>query len=343
MSALHDAAAQAWPPFALVAGLLAVGAVAEKEGLFAAAAARVSRPGRSPVAVLAGLLLIDALVTAVLNLDTAAAFMTPLMLYTARGLGAAEAPFLYGAVLMANAASLLLPGANLTNLLVLAQEHESGTTFVARTLPAALATTLVTAAGLLAWSSLTRSSRRSSGRPDPPFRPGVGTAAVVVSAGLVLALREPALPVLAVGLVVAVVAWEPQRVWRAVGPASLLALLAVAIGLGWLAREWTAIDDAVSGLGQAATTAVAGGASVLVNNLPAATLLSAHPPAHPRALLLGLNLGPNLAVTGSLSALIWWRAATALGARPSAWTYTRVGAPLAIVAMAAGLLALHAS
>jgi arsenical pump membrane protein len=82
---------------------------------------------------------------------------------------------------------------------------------------------------------------------------------------------------------------------------------------------------------------------VLVNNLPAATLLSAHPPGHPRALLLGLNLGPNLAVTGSLSALIWWRAARALGARPSAWTYTRVGAPLAVLAMAAGLAALYAT
>src|SRR4051794_19190388 len=122
MSPLRDAAAQAWPPFALVAGLLLVGAVAEAEGLFGAGARLVTRRIRSALGVLAGLLVLDALVTAVLNLDTAAAFMTPLMLYAARGLGADERPFLYGAVLMANAASLLLPGANLTNLLVLAEE-----------------------------------------------------------------------------------------------------------------------------------------------------------------------------------------------------------------------------
>jgi arsenical pump membrane protein len=85
---------------------------------------------------------------------------------------------------------------------------------------------------------------------------------------------------------------------------------------------------------------VAALASVLVNNLPAATLLAAHEPPHPRALLLGLDLGPNLAVTGSLSALIWWRSAGALGASPSVRTYTMVGAPLSILAMAAGLLAL---
>lgn len=47
--------------------------------------------------------------------------------------------------------------------------------------------------------------------------------------------------------------------------------------------------------------------AVVVNNLPAAVLLSANAPPHARFLLIGLNIGPNLAVTGSLSALIWWR------------------------------------
>ena len=47
-----------------------------------------------------------------------------------------EAPFLYGAAFMANAASLLLPGSNLTNLIVLAREHIAGAVFAARTAPA---------------------------------------------------------------------------------------------------------------------------------------------------------------------------------------------------------------
>ena len=53
---------------------------------------------------------------------------------------------------------------------------------------------------------------------------------------------------------------------------------------------------------------------LVVNNLPAAVLFSAHAPAHSRALLIGLDLGPNLAVTGSLSALLWYRAARTVGA-----------------------------
>jgi arsenical pump membrane protein len=346
--ALSDAAMQAWPPFALVAGLLMIGAVAEAEGLFARGAAAVTRRGLGALAVLAGLLALDAVVTALLNLDTAAAFMTPVMVYAARGLGAAEGPFLYGAVLMANASSLLLPGANLTNLLVLAQEDESGTTFVARTAPAAAAAVLVTATGLLLWMA------RAGGGPaqPPPADPGVrragpGAAAVVVSAALVLVLHDPALPVLAVGLLTASVALArgelaATAVRRAVGPASLLGLLGLAVALGALAREWHGLGEAAGDLSAAATTGVAAIAAVVVNNLPAATLLSAREPPHPRALLLGLDLGPNLAVTGSLSALIWWRSAVALGARPSVRTYTLVGAPLAVLAMAAGLLALRA-
>jgi len=46
--------------------------------------------------------------------------------------------------------------------------------------------------------------------------------------------------------------------------------------------------------------------AVVLKNLPAAVLFSARSPAHPRALLIGLNRGPNVAVTGSLSALLWF-------------------------------------
>ena len=40
-----------------------------------------------------------------------------------------ERPFLYGALFMANGASLLLPGSNLTNLIVLAHGRLSGVEF----------------------------------------------------------------------------------------------------------------------------------------------------------------------------------------------------------------------
>jgi arsenical pump membrane protein len=91
---LSSAFAQAWPAFALVAGLLLIGATAAREGLFAAVGARVADTPGGPLALLAGLLLAEAVVTAVLNLDTAVVFMTPVLLHAARSRGAGEAPFL---------------------------------------------------------------------------------------------------------------------------------------------------------------------------------------------------------------------------------------------------------
>jgi arsenical pump membrane protein len=82
---------------------------------------------------------------------------------------------------------------------------------------------------------------------------------------------------------------------------------------------------------------------VLVNNLPAAVLLSAQPAPHPNALLLGLDLGPNLAVTGSLSAVLWLQAARAVGAHASITTYTRLGLILVPLTLAAALATLHAA
>jgi Na+/H+ antiporter NhaD/arsenite permease-like protein len=94
-------------------------------------------------------------------------------------------------------------------------------------------------------------------------------------------------------------------------------------------------------LGRWSTAGVAAGGSVLINNLPAAVVLSAHAPAHPRALQVGLDLGPNLAVTGSLSALLWIQVARSIGARPSARRYTQLGIVIAPITMALALLALR--
>jgi arsenical pump membrane protein len=78
-------------------------------------------------------------------------------------------------------------------------------------------------------------------------------------------------------------------------------------------------------------------ASVTINNLPAAVLLSARSVAHPRALLLGLNVGPNIAATGSLSAFLWWRAAQQVNAQPSLVAFSCRGAPLAVFAIVIAL------
>ena len=88
---------------------------------------------------------------------------------------------------------------------------------------------------------------------------------------------------------------------------------------------------------------VAALATVVMNNLPAAVLLSSWAPGDRRALLIGLNLGPNLAITGALSALLWLRIARQAGARPSALRYSLIGLVLVPASIAAAVCAAQAT
>jgi arsenical pump membrane protein len=288
--------------------------------------------------LLAACLLLVAVVTAVLNLDTAVVFLTPVLVHAARGRGVDEEGFLYGAVYMANASSLYLLGSNLTNLLVLNHEPISGSTFAARMFVMALAATLATALGLFV---LFR-RRLGVAASQAPQRArwealGVGLPGALAAAVLTIALRDPAVPVLGAGVAVAAIEvmrgrLQWREVVRAVGPVVLIGLFLLCVALGVLARSWDWPAQLLDGAGRWETTGIAALASVTISNLPAAVLLSAHPVAHPSALLLGLNVGPNIAATGSLSAFLWWRAAQQVHAQPSLAAFSRRGAPLAVLA-----------
>ncbi len=343
---LSAAAEQAWPPFVLVTGLLLIGLVAHHDGLFEQTGRFLQSLAGPPVVLLAACLLLVAVVTAVLNLDTAVVFLTPVLVHAARGRGIEEEAFLYGTVYMANASSLYLLGSNLTNLLVLGHQPISGGTFAARMLVIALAATLATALGLFV---LFRSRLRAAASQHPQRTSwdglGLGLPGALAAAVLTIALRNPAIPVLVVGLVLTAgevgrgrLQW--REVLRAVGPVVLISLFLVCVALGVLARSWHGPVQLLGGAGRWGTTGIGALAAVTINNLPAAVLLSAHPVAHPRALLLGLNVGPNIAATGSLSAFLWWRAAQRVNAQPSLVAFSRRGAPLALFAM---LIALGAT
>jgi len=374
----EDALEQAWPAFVLVTGLLLVGLVAHSDGLFSQAGALLERlPGPPPLLLIAGMALVAA-VTALLNLDTSVVFMTPILVYAARHRGLDEEPFLYSAIFMANASSLYLLGSNLTNLLVLSHAPISGGEFARSMFAPALVATLTTALGLLLLfrrrldaPSPAFVSSPSSGPSPPSSSPssslsaqlprlsapaysratalrvgdtGIGLAATLAAALLTVSLRQPALPVLGVGLLASSIQMlrnrlRPAEIVRAVGPAVLAGLFALSVLLGVLARSWDGPAQLLAHTGRWGTAAIGAGGAVAINNLPAAVLLSARPLAHPRALLLGLNLGPNLAVTGSLSAYLWLKVSSQLGARASARAFARRGVVLAPLALVGALLA----
>jgi arsenical pump membrane protein len=349
----HDtgsAASQLWSPFVLVAGLLLVGLVAEGDGLFRAAGHRLARLAPNGATLFVGATVLVALVTAVLNLDTSVVFLTPVLVHAARSRGHADGAWLYGCLLLSNAGSLLLPGSNLTNLIVTGHVHVAGAAFFDRMAPVWVAAVVVTAA--VVGTVERRSLQAGTGAPvpAPPPTVGLGLAAVTVVTILVVVLRSPALPVVAVGAAVVGIRLvtrheDGRHVAGVLGLPVLVGLFGVAVTLGTLGRSWSGPATLLAHLDAGGTAAVGAAASVLVNNLPAASLLASRLPPRPYALMIGLDIGPNFFVTGSLAWILWLRAARAAGAEPSVARASLLGilsVPLSMGA-AVGVLVLTGS
>ena len=340
------AASQVWSPFVLVTGLLLVGLVADQDGLFAAAGHRLATAAPNGVALFGGAAAAIAVVTALLNLDTSVVFLTPVLVHAARSRGEGEAPLLIGCLLLSNAGSLLLPGSNLTNLIVLGHIRLTGAQFFGHMALPWITSVVVTAVviGLFERRSL-RTSRRSS-EPPATVTMDLGVVAVFGATTLVLVLRAPALPVLGVGLLVVAVRLvarraQLNRVREALGIPVLIGLFGIAVALGTLGRAWSGPEALLSHLDPVGTAVVAAGASVFFNNLPAAALLASRVPPHPFALLVGLNIGPNLFVTGSLAWILWWRTARLSGSKPPVGRAIVIGLVTVPLAMAAALAMLE--
>ena len=192
---------------------------------------------------------------------------------------------------------------------------------------AALVSVLTTIAVLLIAFRRSLSGPTAAAREPQPARLGVGAVAVLVSTVLVLALASPAVPVLVVGIAaIAVARTARARVQAAVDVRVLGLLFVVATVLGGLGRWWGGLASLLNSLSGWETGVFAALAAVGLNNLPAAVLLTPHPPLHGGALLIGLNIGPNLAVTGSLSALLWLRVARIARRAPVVRRPTRASA-----------------
>ncbi len=336
------AASQDWSPFVLVTGLLLIGLVADDDGLFAVAGHQMARAAPNGTVLFVGATVLIGLVTAVLNLDTSVAFLTPVLVYTARSRGGGEAALLYGCLLLSNAGSLFLPGSNLTNLIVLGHLHLNGGAFLSRMWAPALGALMVTAIVVAVFERKSVRVRAKGTQQPEPAHLGLGALAVGLAIVLVLVLSSPALPVAVVGAAVVGVRLarkkeNPQHVAEVLGVPVLVGLFGVAVALGTLGRTWSAPATLLSHLGSWGTALFAAGTSVVVNNLPAASLLSARAAEHPFSLLIGLNLGPNLFVTGSLAWLLWLRTARSAQADPSIAKASRIGLFAVPLSMAAAL------
>ena len=238
--------------------------MSEKDGLFLAAGQQLARRAPNGVLLYIGAVALIAVVTALLNLDTSVAFLTPVFVYTARSRGEGEAPLLFACILLANAGSLILPGSNLTNLIVLGHVHMSGGEFFRRMAPAGVASVLVTALVIGVChhrncAPTRRLTKRSSGR-----RLGVGLVADRRRDGAGGGAAQRRAAGLGVGLVAVALRLRPWRLALdgardVLGLPVLVGLFGVAVALGALGRAWSGPSSLLAHLGPWATAGVAAG------------------------------------------------------------------------------------
>jgi len=348
--------------------LLVLAALLEASGFFDWAAVLAARSARSGAGLLRNVLLLGALITIVLSLDTTAVILTPLVVAAVQRLEVPARPYILACVFVSNVASLLLPVSNLTNLLLAA--HVPAGRFAAAMWGPQLATLAVLWAGLrLGCRRELRSTLDTSRLPpastvilDRPFF--VAACAVL----LLLVLGYFVGPSLGMPLwattfggvaLLGLVGVVRQRLGRSRVHNLSLGVLPFVLGLFALVRavENLGLDRPLVGwlagprpgwLGLAAMTGVASTASSALNNLPATLLVRSllgaleAPEAWMHASLLGTNIGSCLTPHGTLATLLVLSAAARRGVDLPPLEVVKVALWLVPLMLLAGLLALWA-
>ncbi|WP_288812056.1 SLC13 family permease [uncultured Gordonia sp.] len=321
------------PTIGFLAAMLVIADACARAGVFTWIGALLARWSRaSPHRLLRIVFLAAATTTAVLSLDTTIVLLTPVAVATARRIGAPVTPVAFANAHLANTASTLMPVSNLTNLLAFTA---TGLTFLGFTgvmLAPWIAAIVVEYLIFRMYfaDSLARAAPAAdsiAGDPAPVDAPPRPTLMLVMLGLLLLAfvVTEPLGVPLGAVAGVGAVAFTVPRLLDAPLPTVRETVQALNIPfLGFVAvlgvvilpvrtgpiGDWIGnlIPDDSSLLALLAVAALAAVLANLVNNLPATLLLIplvAHEPGLVLAMLLGVNLGPNLAYFGSLANLLW--------------------------------------
>jgi arsenical pump membrane protein len=356
--------------YLFLTGMMLLAELARQEGLFDWLAAWAAVHAKGSATRLFGLVFaVGTIVTVFLSNDATAVVLTPAVAAVARAAKVKEAlPYLLVCAFIANAASFVLPISNPANLVIYASHMPP----LLRWLPIyALPSVL----SIMATYGVLRFSQRShlrhpvaTGIAVPTLAMGGKRAAFGIVATSIVLLTTSAfdiplgLPTFLSGIVTAFLvltrsASHPMTVVKNIAWGVLLLVAGLFVLVQ--ALETTGITNDLAMLltqlvrRSAAEAAWVSGAVLafggnLVNNLPAGLVAGrvvalANVPEHVRAaVLIGVDLGPNLSVTGSLATILWLTALRREGLRVTAWQFLKLGAlvmPPALVLAIAGAFA----
>jgi arsenical pump membrane protein len=353
--------------YLFLAGMMVAAELARREGLFdwvaryAVAHARGSR-FRLFVLVYA----VGTVVTAFLSNDATAVVLTPAVYAAARAARTEPLPYLLVCAFIANAASFVLPISNPANLVVFGQHMPPLGPWLLRFALPSLAAVLATFLALWATQRLAIRGRLGEAPPARPLGRGGIVAAIGLALTAVAILTASALD-MPLGWPTAIAGFTAALLVLALNRQSPVPLVSgVAWGVMPLVAGLFVLVDAVGRTGvlpllartleQAAATmpdGAAWGAGILVaaacnlmNNLPAGLLAGSAvqaadvPEAVRAAVLIGVDLGPNVSVTGSLATILWLLALRREGEHVGAWQFLKLGLLVTPPALVAALAAL---
>jgi arsenical pump membrane protein len=362
LPAAIGAVIEGWDVYLFLMGMMLLSELARREGLFDTLAAWAVRHADGSARRLFGLVFgIGAVVTVFMSNDATAVVLTPAVYVVAKRAGARPLPYLFACAFVANAASFVLPISNPANLVVFGEHMPPLLAWVrAFALPSVAAVVVTWAA--LAFVFRTELAAPVESTSHVPALSGTGRLAAAGIAGVVLAmlaasalgfpLGTPTLlaTLLAIAAVQATKRESPLALLQHVSWSVLMlvaGLFVLVAGVGQTGLI-AALSEGLRTAAHAAPRATAWGAGALVacasnlmNNLPAGLIAGTAANSGPlpgdvrSAIAIGIDLGPNLSVTGSLATILWLVALRREGETVSAWQFLRVGAlvmPLALVA-----------
>ncbi|WP_280497005.1 SLC13 family permease [Nocardia asiatica] len=352
------------PLLLFLASVIVLAELTRQAKVFDAIAHRLAILGRGRYSALFGLCVLFASATTILlNLDTTAVLIAPVMLALAGPARIPPLPLAMTTLWLANTASLLLPVSNLTNLLAADRVALTATGFAAKMWAPQLVSIAATMVCLWLW--YWRRGRRGSDRyvPPEPIRPANfrERALLYATAGACL-LFIAAIPLVGerIGIaatlaaliaVAAFAAFDRSALRPSLLPWRLLVFVVglflvvptlSRLGLADMMRALIGTDPDASG----AFRAAAAGASLanIANNLPAYTAGEAVIPASNGdqllALLIGANVGSIVTPWASLATLLCLEFCRSHEVRVPMGRFVLTGLVLAATATAGAVAAL---
>jgi arsenical pump membrane protein len=357
--------------YCFLLGMMLLSTLARTYGVFDWVAAKATRGARGSSKRLFLLIYgIGILTTVLLSNDATAVVLTPAVLSAVRKAKVQPKPYLFACAMIANAASFVLPMSNPANLVVFNRHMPPLAHWITSFGIASVFSIAATFAVLRLYFRQDLSSPIDTHLEDTKLRPagrlvlcglGVVMAVLLAASALNKSLGLPAcLAALAIALLVSL--HERSNPWKLAREiswstlllvAGLFVMVAAVERLGVLRYTQTALAWARSltpAIGTTIVSMAVGAANNIFNNLPLGLLAGATVQAShthgvlANAVLLGVDLGPNLSVTGSLATILWLIALRKEKLDVSAWDFLKVGMlamPLAMLASVAGLLATH--